>query len=673
MNLLSSLIDEWLLINIGVIAFTIFLIFTLILLAYLAIESQDLTTLIWRGSILIFLIPIFIIFLTIPLFTPLILGEVFLSDEQTQIMASTYLLFLVSSSSLCQIYYIRSIVLDEMQQRNMTFVDYIKYSIANRGKEKEETVKIDSRLRADNLHEKLDEIRPLSFGPKTSPEAAVVLRTKTSKPTAAIPSEEYYGIRWRQSTIILCIESFCFFIFLWIGLLSIDIWPHETAMGGALLIALLACCVFLFIIGMLIEDNIRMNETPLFVILAPMIAIIFFIYSLHFLLNFQSLRDTTFTAILAIMLFLTSALPVPLFFALFFGISTKEWIFTGNTAHRFFTRGKTLLLAGFSIFTIVSFFLINHLTFPNKDIVLMMIECVLLISFVSGLTKIPLDEKLIVGFIAPFFAIIIGLIIHLDIIPMILLLVMYPIFIYLIDNLDLQITLIRPTAITITILSLIPLSLVYYLIPYYFISHESFAIVLLVISITLALFAIKLNLSPEESVIIGFVLTPYFMFILLIEDFLPRYEQLTELVFPNLSLPFFILLLISSYLGQKCRANVLFIANDGHKLSNKGERMIDDWINDHGLEHKVHPIVGDSIQSSFLIKSANKEYYVKFWAKFKGADDQIRYHKFQTQMEEKKLDIDLVHPNDLDYLDSRLSYIVLAEERKNQGGRLSYW
>ncbi|MHA2370083.1 MAG: hypothetical protein ACXADX_14815, partial [Candidatus Hodarchaeales archaeon] len=93
----------------------------------------------------------------------------------------------------------------------------------------------------------------------------------------------------------------------------------------------------------------------------------------------------------------------------------------------------------------------------------------------------------------------------------------------------------------------------------------------------------------------------------------------------------------------------------------------------HALDHEVHPLVAEDLHVSFRIKQDDKNYLLQFWPKFKGSDDMVRYHVFQQKVEVNAVEVDLVHPNDLDLLDSRLNYILKGRARSSTGGRLSYW
>ena len=168
------------------------------------------------------------------------------------------------------------------------------------------------------------------------------------------------------------------------------------------------------------------------------------------------------------------------------------------------------------------------------------------------------------------------------------------------------------------------------------------------------------------------MVTIAFIALIMTPNLVRRYEQLDDLMMSNLIPPFFILIVGSVVVGQKIRRNLLCIANDGHKLANKGERYVDDWLLKHGLDHDVHPVVGDSLRLSFLVKQRDQDYYIQFWQKFQGSEDMVRYHSFQQLIEENQIKVEFIHPNDLDYLDSRLEYILKGTDPYFEGVRLSY-
>ncbi|MHA2273008.1 MAG: hypothetical protein ACXACI_14180, partial [Candidatus Hodarchaeales archaeon] len=611
---MSSLLTESSIISIGLVAALAFGIVTIALLAYLVLESRgNLWDLLWRALVLVAIIPTGVILITIPLVTPIILSEVMadLTEEQLQLVSAAYVLFVASISLVCQFYYIRSLVSDQMRDRDMTFFEYFRYRLrTGKAWEEEEEEKLEARVRADVLSDKIEELRPAVFGPRITSRA---VSTPTMEGVIVDKTRDYFGIRWKKTSSIASVELVLCFILLWVGLLLLIILPP----GAAVLIPLLGISIFLFFVGALTE--IRMNETVLLAFAAPLLAIPFFVYSAYFLLGIHNLRDATLSAIFGIMLFLVSALPVLLFFAVFLGGATGDWLLTGTTIRRFATRGQTVFLTIICTLGIFLIFQLNDTLFPpEKDQMIVIMECVIFLASILALVANPLDEKLIICVVAPIVAILGNLIVGISVNPLgaIILFGASLIFVYGADTLDLTISKIRFQSVMIAISFLVPLSIFSYIGTYFLVSHQSFFISVIILAGITTLISIKLHLEPEESLIIAPIVTIGFIGPILIEGLFPRYQQLDDILLGNLTVPLFAFLVFSVILGQKIRQNVLFIADDGHRLANRGERILDDWMTRHALDHEVHPLVAEDLHVSFRIKQDDKNYLLQFWPKF---------------------------------------------------------
>ncbi|MFW9915666.1 MAG: hypothetical protein ACFFGZ_08635 [Candidatus Thorarchaeota archaeon] len=663
---MSSLLAESSIIGIGLVAALAFGIVTIVLLAYLVLESKgNLWELLWRSLVLVAIIPAGVILITIPLITPVLLSEVMLdlTEEQLQLVAAAYILFVASASLVCQFYYIRGLVRQQLRDRNITFFEYFRYQLRYRSRtwEEEEEEKLEARVRAEVLTDKIDELRPAVFGPKITPR---VVSTPTMDGVIVDKTRDYFGIRWKKTSLIAGVEAVLSFTLLWAGLLSLIFLPP----GAAVLIPLLGIAIFLYFVGALTE--VRMNETVLLVFAAPLVIIPLFVYSAYFLLGIHSLRDATLSAIFALMLFLVSALPVLLFFAVFLGGATGDWLLTGTTIRRFATRGQTVFLTIICTLGVFLIFQLNDIFFPpDKDKMIVIIECVIFLASTLGLVTNPLDEKLIICIVAPILAILGNLIVGTAVNPLgaIIFFGASLIFVYGADTLDLAFSKIRFSSVMIALSILLPLAPLSYLGTYFLVSNRSFFISIIILAAITTYISIKLHLEPEESLIISPIVTLGFIGPILIEGLFPRYQQLDDVLLGNLTVPLFAFLVFSVILGQKIRQNVLFIADDGHRLANRGERILDDWITRHALDHEVHPQVAEDLHVSFRIKRDDKNYLLQFWPKFKRSDDMVRYHVFQQKAETNAVEVDLVHPNDLDLLDSRLNYILKGRARSSTG------
>ncbi|MHA2498866.1 MAG: hypothetical protein ACXAEL_04785 [Candidatus Hodarchaeales archaeon] len=681
---MSPLFGGEFVVGIALSAWLVFGIFTMFMLAYLVLESGgNLWDLLWRSLVLVAIIPTGVILLTIPLITPVLLSGVMadLTEEQLQLASAAYVLFVASISLVCQFYYIRGLVREQLRDHHMTFFEYFRYLLHYRSKirEEEEEEKFEARARADVLFDKIETIKPVASAPKAPSEAA---KSPTLDVYGHLPA---FKIRWKWTLALSGIEMILFFFLMWI-VPALVLWAGEPlpvletapsyynreswlfGLTALLFIPLLGSLVFLFFLGAL--TDIRMSETPLLVIAAPLVAIPLFFYSVHFILGFQNLRDITFLAILGMMLFVSCFTPAILFLAVFIGAGVGDWLLTGTTVHRFATRGRTLVLLVACTLAIILIFQLNSMFFPPEvDKGMIVLECMLFIALILGLAKIPLDEKLLVSVVAPLLVLGIWVLLAAPAPPLILvwLLAFSPLSVYFTDILDLDARQIRIKPVILAITLLIPLTGVWYLLAYFLVSDQAFLIVLLGISGTAIFFSIKLHLEPEEGIILSPMVTLAFVAALLVEGLLPRYKQLDDILLGNLVVLLFILLAASVLVGRKIRQDVLFIADDQHRLANKGERVLDDWMNRRNLEHEVHPNLAEDLSISFRVKCQQREYLIQSWPAFKGSDDRIRYHALQQKINESKIKVDHIHPNDLDFLDSRLEYILKGEQRAIKG------
>ncbi|MFX0115033.1 MAG: hypothetical protein ACFFB3_10840, partial [Candidatus Hodarchaeota archaeon] len=587
---MSSLLGEELVISVALIAWLFFLIFTIIMLAYMVLESWgSLWDLLWRALVLVAIIPPGVFLLSISLF--FLVSPFFynLAEEQQLLILIIYALFVLLASMLGQFIYVRNTALDGMRQHQMSFLEYVQY-LMHRGVERksEEAQKLDVRLRADTLFDKIEDIRPAAM-------KSVAVSQEIPSRLARVPKIDVHGrlpafnIRWRWILPIAAIESILFFLLLWVVPIlfliagyELDILAEQPGLGASfvewlnvflwlLFLPFLGTLIFLFFVGAL--TDIRMSETPILILAPSVLSLPPFFYSIHFILGFQTLRDITLLTLLSIVIFMLSAVPILFFLAIFIGSGVGDWLLTGTTLQRFSSRGLTLSLVVACVLTIISIFGLNEWLFPSEmDKGMIVLECTLAVAIFLGLAKIPLDEKLLVSLVAPLLAIAIGLFLGSPIHLMMWLLVPLPLVTYFADTLDLNITKIHLSRAIISILLLLFLSEIWYLLVYYAISDQSFVIVLLAIAGTAIFLGIKLHLEPEEGLIISPIVTIGFVAMLLIDNLLPRYENLDDILLGNLPGLFLILIAFSILLGQIIRQNVLFIADDGHKLSNKGER-----------------------------------------------------------------------------------------------------
>jgi hypothetical protein len=485
-----------------------------------------------------------------------------------------------------------------------------------------------------------------------------------------------FNTRNKTSLALFGAEIILMNILFWIALVIEDIQLENVSEGlivllftlrKAVIIALVGCMLFLFLVG--VFTDITMKESVPLVFVGPVISIISFVFTLHFLFGIQNLVEATINAIFGSMAFVASGLPILLIIPILFGTSVRDRMASGTagvTVQRFLIKARTFILVGLITLVITLIYQLNHIFFPEKDAGFVLGESILFIAIVLALVEIPLNEKLIISVGASFIAIISVIILGMPLAPMVPMILIAPAAVYLTNALELDLSNMKPVPTITAIAILAPLFVLSYFLPYIF-SDQAIFFTVLGIGVASGLVAIRLNLQVEEGMIVGSVLTLGLIAGLLVEDLLPRYEQLiaadnkpTNNVIGHLFLPFFALIVVSIFLGLLFRQNVLCIANDGHRLSNRGERILDDWMTKHGLAHEVHPVVdNDSTSVSFLVKNRTKEYYVQYWPEVQGIKEIARQQEFQKEIKEKNLDVDFV--DGLGSLDNRLEYILKGE------------
>ncbi len=607
-----------------------FIVSTIVMLLIQVIESRNNPfDLLWRSVAIIFGIPVAILILTLPLVTPFVLGMLGSDKESKQFASLIYILLIIFLSILCQIFFVRHQVIHKMRDLgDVSFLEYLRFRLgAGRIAEAEIDSKARGRLRTDILIERLDKIRPISFGPRDSEPVPPTMEGVIPDKSDGDAYVRHLGlrIRWRPTLITSGLEIGIIFLLLWLALFSLAILPT-----GVILIPLLGTMLFLFFLGML--TDIQMNEAAFLISVVPMLSITLFISSTY-LVGLQSFIDSVWFIAVGISLYFSSIVfPVLLFFAVLIGRSTGDWLLTGTTLQRFATRTQTLLWVvvctiGFSLMFLI-----------EGKVLYSAVYCVFFLGWAMVLASIPLDEKLVVGLVTSFLSLFVAFIagLHINQISILLLIVGSMTAAYLGDFFDfhksnIQWQQTRNIAGLFLIISLFLVLLNISLNKYYF-SEETYAFSLFTIAGTAISLAMKFNLEMEESFIISSLL----------------------ILIPPLFFTFFASFLI----GQNLRRNVLCIAADGHRFPNRGERVLDDWLTDNRLLHEVHLVLVGSVQLSFLVKKGDRNYYLKYWVDIGGPEDMVQYHRFEQAVKLKKIKVDLIHPRDLDYLDSRLNYIL---------------
>ncbi|MFW9915960.1 MAG: hypothetical protein ACFFGZ_10165 [Candidatus Thorarchaeota archaeon] len=490
------------------------------------------------------------------------------------------------------------------------------------------------------------------------------------------------GIGKRTAFSLFISQTVISVVLLWIGAISIGIalplGPVTISstlyypMGAAVIIPLLGCMLFLFGVGIL--TDIRMSETPLLVFASPVASTTLFVLSAHLLLGGLTLIETAIYIILGAMLFIASGLPVFLFLSIFAGNAVQGQAKTGTNVQKYLIKAKTLVFVSTIVIVITLIYQVNHLFFPNKDPGFVLGESILFLAFFLGLIKISLNEKLIISAIGTVISVIVQVMLGIPLAPMAPLLVAAPLSAYLTDALGLSISKVRPPQVAITIAILFSVFLVSYLLPYFLISNRAIFYTILALGIATIVVTIRFNLQLEEGAIIGAVVTFSLMAVLLVEDLLPRYEMLindedTNLVIGHLSLPFFVLIFGAVFLGLLFRENVLYIASDGHRLANRGERVLDDWLTAHGLAHDVHQEIADMVWVSFVVHKGDMKYNIHFFDSVREAGEIARHQEFQNELTERKLEVDFIYG--LGSLDTQLEYVLRGEKNISQTPKVS--
>lgn len=443
----------------------------------------------------------------------------------------------------------------------------------------------------------------------------------------------------------------------WIGLFSLIILP----LGAALVIVLVGGMVFLFCVGAL--TDIRMNETVSLVFVGPIVSIMLFLISANLLFGMQNLVETAIYMILGPMMYIASGLPIFMILAALLGTTVRDRMShaESRTAFRkYLIKTQTFVLAGIATIVLALIQQVNHQVFPGKDPGFALGESVLFLTLFLALFRITLNEKLIISTGASIAAIVIGAMLGMPVASMIPMLAGAPVFVYLTaEVIELDKSTLRPLPIAAAIGIILLAFTVLYPIPYFLLSHRAVFYVILAIGAAATLIAIWQNLNPMEGIVIASVTSIGLIGGLLIFPF--RYEQLmneeyANVVVGSLFLPFFILIFASVFLGKLLRENVLYIANDGHRLANRGERVLDDWLTSHDLSHEAHPKIDDSLSLSFLVKQGKKEYYIQYWRDLQKAEDVAEHQEFQKELEQRRLTVDFVFG--LGSLNKRLAYIL---------------
>ncbi|MHA2272023.1 MAG: hypothetical protein ACXACI_09190 [Candidatus Hodarchaeales archaeon] len=492
------------------------------------------------------------------------------------------------------------------------------------------------------------------------------------------------GIGKRTALSLFISQTVISVVLLWAGAISIGmalpLGPVTISstlyypMGAAVIIPLLGCMLFLFSVGVL--TDIRMSETPLLVFASPVASTTLFVLSANLLLGGLTLIETAIYMILGAMLFIASGLPILLILSIFAGNAVQDRITTGTTVavERYFIKAKTFAFVSVIVIAITLIYQVNHLLFPSKDPGFVLGESILFLAFFFGLIKISLNEKLTISAIGTVISVIVQVMLGLPLAPMAPLLVAAPLSAYLTDALGLNISKVRPSPVATTIAILFPVFIVSYLLPYFLISNRAIFYTILALGIATILLTIRYNLQLEEGAIIGAVVTLSLMAVLLVEDLLPRYEMLindeeTNLVIGHIFLPFFVLIVGAVFLGLLFRENVLYIASDGHRLANRGERILDDWLTGHGLAHEVHQEIADMVWVSFVVEKGNQKYNLHYFSGVRQAEEIARHQKFQNELTEKNLEVDFIYG--LGSLDNQLEYILRGEKNISQTPKVS--
>ncbi|MFQ5976867.1 MAG: hypothetical protein ACE5OZ_01900 [Candidatus Heimdallarchaeota archaeon] len=443
----------------------------------------------------------------------------------------------------------------------------------------------------------------------------------------------------------------------WIGLFSLIILP----LGGALVIVLGGCMAYLFCVGAL--TDIRMNETVSLVFVGPIVSIALFLFSAFLLLGTQTLVETAIYMVLGPMMYVASGLPILMILAALLGTTVRDRMSHTEVRaefRKYLIKTRTFVLAGIATIVLALISQVNHQFFPGKDPGFGLGESILFLTIFLALFRIPLNEKLIISIGASIAAIVIGAMLGLPVASMMPMLVGAPVLVYLTaEAIELDKSTLRPLPIAAAIGIILLAFTVSYPIPYFLLSHRAVFYVILAIGAAATLIAIWQNLNLMEGIMVASVASIALMAELLIFPF--RYEQLendeyANVVVGSLFLPFFTLVVASVFLGKLLRENVLYIAHDGHRLANRGERVLDDWLTSHNLSHEAPAKIDDSLSLSFLVKQGNNEYCIQYWHDLQKAEDVAQHQEFQKELEERRLNVDFVFG--LGSLDKRLAYIL---------------
>jgi len=187
----------------------------------------------------------------------------------------------------------------------------------------------------------------------------------------------------------------------------------------------------------------------------------------------------------------------------------------------------------------------------------------------------------------------------------------------------------------------------------------SILVMLLLVSFTTGYF---LSSPKEEAVLQGLIGVVAAFLLIAMLDIIPMHPDLERGGIGWIPLPASFLSGLLVIAGSIFRENVVPVASDGHRLTCKAEKIIDEWLIGNSIIHEPYPMIEDEklggLRLSFRVPasgtSQDSDLYLKYWSKFKNDKQVSKYHEFTVALKKLQLEVIEVFDGDLNYLDDRL-------------------
>ncbi|MFQ5980571.1 MAG: hypothetical protein ACE5OZ_20730 [Candidatus Heimdallarchaeota archaeon] len=593
-----------------------------------------------RSSTVLLVIPSAVLMIFIPLVAIALLTVP--AEDHTFFVISALIVAILITIVLQGIH-ARNLTRDELQDHEMGFREYMKY-IFGAGKRKEKARKIDTTARADKLYQfaasrsrrsvsstiKDDRVREkiAVTGGAAGSEVGLIPRFSWSRKATLATFGAAQGL-----TLMLLVFS----IFFW------EQWPIL-----AILFALWLIVTFLGV-APLTDDQ----ESPALLFVAPLLGIFEFMLIAMILNVFPWLEppgDYIFYAIALSVVYLFVA-GTPTFLILILGRILFDSLLSRDLFPKSAARVTALVLGlVFECLVIITRF---RLQFPNDEPLIGMIEFVAIGALTIALTapKTRRRERQWASFIAPilgaFLLVIIGLLngFYLVISPALGIILVT--IISITDEAGLSGKNVqRQLCFKLVLLNIILISAIYYI-------GASLSLlmgpILVVILLMGAIMAYKAGgLKNETSLIISWV-SIYFLVGAISLEFYPTLPEFEKTGIGWVSLPLSVAFWVALAIGTRLFEHYVHVGIDGHKLSSRGEMMVDSWLYKNSLAHEVHPSLIDpqvgEFRLSFRIPDRSP-LYIQVWNDIRKETNMQHYRQISAAIERLGIKVIEVYPSE---------------------------